>query len=1105
MAVKIDANFRQLNQALSALKDEPTLEKGIDVASTVLGLLGELELRAANEVVDGGLLKLPNSERQDPWFHQHPWMRGERSAFELLDSNLMPVQAKFYWPQKSGNSFVAGAVHFTKNWEDHDFTRSDEFKIGIDFFLTPDATSVLVVLSNRGMLRVLELSERLTNTQLEILQTWEQARGVTNKELLHNTLWESFKLQSVNTKFYDGISNAFNELLAHLKVIGKDEEDSKLFASRLLGRLIFIWFLRKMKIVSEESDYFFAEGIEQDVYYKEHLERLFFGTLNTPMDDRAPLANGSLDIQTPYLNGGLFSPREDDWVGDNNLTFPPSFFIRLFAHFDEFNFTTDESTPEYEQVAIDPEMLGRVFESLLASQVEATGAQARKAKGAFYTPREVVAYMCRESIRAFLEEATDADERLKQAISKLIDTSDQDWTLAGTNSLRDIPVDIRDLISSKLVELRTLDPACGSGAFPLGLLHLLSKIQLRLDPRLDPYKLKLSILQNNIFGVDIEPMAVEISRLRSWLSLVVEERGSKAIQPLPNLEFNFVTANSLLPLEGQTLLFEEQLVSQIAELRQQYFEATTPLKKKKLQETYMSLLEPSLLDSFDERVAQLKSFNPFDSHSVANFFEAEHMFGVSSGFDLVIGNPPYLGEKGNIETFKPVKNSSLGQRFYIGKMDYFYFFFHAGLDLLKEGGILAFITTNYFLTATTANKLRSDLSTRSSPRLLLNFSEFKIFESAAGQHNLVTILTRSSEKSSAKTMIVKNASISKSREDMFRGIFNDSSDYAEVQTIAADEIFSNNQIRLTGSSSHEIESVLDLVAGAKQNLSVHFNAMTGARTGADKVSKAHIRKFNLPESLLGDGIFVLSKDEFENLPLNSEELELIKPWFKNSDIKRYIANLENDEVVIFADKRRFVMENFPALSEHLAQFEAVVLGANPDGPYIVRPRSINFDGPKIVTPFRTPEVRFAYVEVPWYASSDVYFISNKTEDISLWSLLGILNSSLLNAWYWNRGKRKGSLIEMYEEPLSSTPLPMPTSQNKLLLAQIGSLAEEISTLSVTGESSDRISALDSQLDSLVCALYGLGPQQERTLQEWTNAWRFERSSDREFTDAEVSP
>jgi hypothetical protein len=1059
----------------------------------ILALLRVTDLPNVNEVVDNKLLKLPNSERQDPWFQQHPWMRGERCAFELVDANTPLVQAKYYWLKKKGSALVAGAVHFTKNWEDHDFTRTEDFKVGIDFFLSPSGRSLLVVLSNRGRLRVLELEKKLTNTQIEIFQKWTSVSSEMPCETLHLLLWESFKLQTVNALFYAGVSDAFNELVAHLESNGKDVEESKLFTSRLLGRLIFLWFLKKMKMVSKEPGYFDSDSLDSTNYYRSKLELLFFSVLNTPVEERVA-SSKIVDRETPYLNGGLFAPREDDWLGDGSITFPSFYFSRLYTHFSQFNFTTDESTPEFEQVAIDPEMLGRVFESLLASQVGSTGEQSRKAKGAFYTPRAVVSFMVKESIRQYLHTNLSDDERSSVVISKLIDTSDQDWAIAGTNSLRDIPLDMRQRIMSLLSSVKTFDPSCGSGAFPLGLLHQLAKMMRRLDPKLEPYNVKLSILRNNIFGVDIEPMAVEISKLRSWLSLIVEEGGSQAVQPLPNLEFNFVAANSLVPLEGEGLLTDQMLGGELAKLRSEYFRANRPAVKSKLQKKYQELIEPNLFDGLDKRSLQLKTFDPFSLHSIAAFFDAEHIFGIDAGFDVVIGNPPYLGEKGHGEIFEPVRRSSLGKRFYVGKMDYFYFFFHAGLDLLKQGGVLSYISTNYFLTAKYANLLRTDISDRSTPRLFLNFGELKIFESAAGQHNLVSVFTKETARDECKTLIVRADKPAKATDDVLEEIFAENPEYVDAQKLKFDELFSPNQLRLTNATSHEIEIVLDVVANSETTVGRHFNVLTGAQTQADRVSKAHIRKFGLSENQLGNGIFVLNSEELSRLPLDAHEMEIVKPWFKSSDIRRYRARTESSEFVLFADKRTKSLDSRPKILEHLNNYRQIIDAASSNSPYMHRPRSIDFDRQKLVTPYKTPEARFAMAEGPWYASGDVYFIVDRNNDVSLWALLGILNSRLMNAWFWNRGKRKGSLIEMYEEPLSATPLPVPSNVNQNLYAEIAEASKKFSRNHAISNLGD-FSSEDFEIEELVAELYGLSAEHKEILRIWFENWSSSNSAD----------
>ena len=1083
LAVNFESQVETLNSALEKLAGTPSVEAGLEVSIAVLAMLGEKELQGPSEIIDSGLLKLPNAERQDPWFNQHPWMRGERAAFEIVDSASIPLQAKFYWLQKKGNAFVAGGVHFTKNWEDHEFTRTAEFKIGIDFFLTPDSSAILVVLSNRGKLRVLELSKRLTNTQLEILQRWTSFSGVTNRETLHNGLWESFRLQSVNTQFYDGVSDAFNELLSHLKKTGHQDEESKLFASRLMGRLIFIWFLRKMGLISNEVDYFGAEQDDQGAYYRARLERLFFRTLNRPIAERDDEGSGVMDLMTPYLNGGLFSPRSDDWTGDETLTFPPSFFPRVFEHFDNFNFTTDESTPEYEQVAIDPEMLGRVFESLLASQVESTGEQARKAKGAFYTPREIVAFMCKESIRNYLVGQKPDDARLQVAVSKLLDTSDQDWAIAGTNSLRDIPNEFKPLLLEALNELKSVDPACGSGAFPLGLLQLLSKLHLRLDPRLDQYKLKLSILQNNIFGADIEPMAVEISRLRSWLSLIVEEKDRKTVEPLPNLDFNFVCANSLMSLESAHLLSDPSLQDSLRQLRLEYFTANSQKSKLKIQEKYFKLTSPDLFDDYDERAKQLKTFNPFDSHQVAGFFDPEEMFGVDGGFDIVVGNPPYLGEKGHTQVFEPIKNSPLGRRFYLGKMDYFYYFFHLGLDMLKPGGTLSFITTNYFITATFARKLIEDIAARSTVIRMLNFNELKLFESAAGQHNMVTVLTKGSFPIRARTTVVLPQVSGKASTELIEAVFAGDPTVASTFELLQSELFGDGTLRLSNSSSNPLEQVLNHIQSHSMRIDRHFAVKQGVLTSADTVSKSHLKKFDIDPSLLGSGIYVLSAKEVEKLGLDAHELEIVKPWYKNSDIDRFYANTKPDSYLIFADKRTKSLESRPKLAGHLNRFSDIIQNSSSNAPYLHRPRGINFDSPKIITPYKTPTTRFALVNEPWYASADVYYIVPKTEQLSLLAMLGILNSKLMLAWLAIRGKRKGSLLELYEEPLAALPLPIWILEEPKLLAEIERLVLEAQKIRKQERSAD-ISSIEAAIDEAVFMLYRLEPEQVALITNW---------------------
>lgn len=1089
------ALLESINSSLAVLSQNKDLVSGVSVAQSVLALLLGNEQPSTQEIVDEGPIKLPNAERQDVWFHQHPWMRGERSAFELANADWPAVQAKFYWLQKKSRQHIAGAVHFTRNWEDHDFTRNEGFKLGIDFFLYPNAETLLVVLSNRGNLRVLELHQRLSATQYDIFAKWYSLQETSSVEQLHAGLWETLKLQSVNEDFYLGVSDSFNDLMHHLVRIGKHQEDAKLFSSRLLGRIIFVWFLKKMDVVDGKSEYFQPENLDATVYYKTRLERLFFATLNKPIGERSEIETAEgithLDLQTPYLNGGLFSPQDSDWFEDDTLTFPGGFFDRLFAHFGKFNFTTDESSPEYEQVAIDPEMLGRVFESLLATQISETGDSARKAKGAYYTPREIVAFMAKESLRGYLSNRLRDFPRAEQAISKLLDTSDQDWAIAGTNSIRDIPVDLRPKFMEVLDELQAIDPACGSGAFPMGLLQLLYRTYSRLDSRFDPYRTKLQIIQNNIFGVDIEPMAVEISRLRAWLSLVVEE-DQKRVEPLPNLDFKFICANSLISLDqsSTSLFVDKDLVDTLRNIRSEYFTAASPSAKEALQLNYSEAIVGDGTNAFDdERTRQLRSFNPFDDSSPSAYFDAEHMFGVTDGFDIVLGNPPYIGEKGHREVFSSVRGSSLGKRFYLGKMDYFYFFFHLGLDLLREGGSLAFITTNYFVTATYARKLVEDLKARSTVVRFINFGETRIFESAAGQHNMITLLQKGRTETSALTSVVKNNIKGKVSSEVLVSILEGSSTDVEFFEIPQPDLYAGSVISLSRSVSNPIEAVLEQMLSSGLYLKNIVAIKQGIISGADKVTNSHKAAYGYSDDSVGDGIFVLTTEEVDALDLDEHERAIIKPFFKNSDVDKYWTKPESDRWIVFADKRSRSLEVRPKILEHLNRHEKLIGNSSANAPYLHRPRSVDFEGIKIVAPQRSMANTFGLSSGSWYASADIYYLTpSEDPEIPIGALLGILNSLPVFCWLYFRGKRKGAMLELYQVPLGEIPIPRITPSNQVEIERL----ENLVSIAVNKRSESAvidISEVEAEIDSVVGLLYGLTEKDLGLLKEWFHELR----------------
>ena len=650
------------------------------------------------------------------WFYEDSVMTDRKATYKVHSQNNLNLDIKLYGITKPSKRTIAWAQALTPNFEDEPFNKN--FNVGIDFIVPKSADRVIVVLSNNWVIRTLELKGKLTVTFQEILARWAEIKNFDNKTELHNILWESFDIQPLNKKFYSGISERFTLLRQYLvkeKVF--DEKHASLFANRLLGRVIFCWFLDKKGIINTDQKYFDSESFDNDnEYYKTKLERLFFGVLNTPIGDRE-----FKDDITPFLNGGLFEARKNDLYNDSKISFPKNYFDDLFEFLSGYNFTTDESTSQFQQVAIDPEMLGRIFENLLAEMTEETGEQARKAKGAFYTPREIVDYMCKESLKEYLKTQLKEDENRNQRLAQLIDEPDKNFQDQARNWRRDWKPYKADILKA-LDELKVLDPACGSGAFPIGMLQLLVRVYERLEARFDSYKTKLGIIEKNIYGVDIEPMAVEIARLRAWLSIIVdEESDSKKIKPLPNLEFKFICANSLIDLDkngSNTFGDDPELQEKLASIRDGYFNTESLNKKKKLRGEYEKLVtQGEGLFGESKKSRQLKTYRPFDNEAQAEFFDPQFMFGVKA-FDVVIGNPPYV----NIVRLRKEIRDELKKIFTItkNKVDLYAYFIEKSHQLLNERGVVAFIVPQTWKATDSFSKLREFMFNNFGVKTIVN-------------------------------------------------------------------------------------------------------------------------------------------------------------------------------------------------------------------------------------------------------------------------------------------------------------------------------------------------------------------------------------------------
>ena len=795
----------------------------------------------------------------------------------------------------------------------------------------------------------------------------------------------------------------------------------------------------------------------------------------------------ALQCKVPFLNGGLFEPLNGyDWE-NTQINLDNRVFEEIFKVFNLYNFTVREDEPLEKEVAVDPEMLGKVFENLLEISD-------RKSKGAYYTPREIVHYMCQESLINYLDTALNAETQkvAEEDIESLIREGDialeNDLAKEAGRKSGDygLPESIREFankIDFALADVKICDPAIGSGAFPVGMMTEIVRARLVLTPYLpsqrnrDAYNFKWHCIENSLYGVDIDASAVEIAKLRLWLSLVVDEERYDHIRPLPNLDYRIVCGNSLLSIQKD--LFNIARYPDLENKKDQYFSSTSKRNKDILRK------------EINEIISDLTKGNSLFDYEV--YFS--EVITKRNGFDVVAGNPPYLGVKGNKNIFDTIRKGNL-DKYYLGQMDLFYFFFHLSLNILKNNGIATFITTNYYLTATSAKFLRQDIVERASILRLINFNELKIFESALGQHSMITVLKKTRNKGHfSENVITKRKGFI--AQDVLQKILSGSDDQSKYYKVSQNNLFDGEEqyIRLGGISSLSDDPVLSVLNKIKQQgteLSNLCKVNVGLYTGADKISKSHIQKYSLKMEK-GVGIFVITYQELQRLDLNAFELKKISPFFKNSDISRYHTSHEPNLFLInisYPENKYIDFKKIPNLIKHISRHEVILRNrkSNDNGLRAVIAagywwtftiRQIDFSKPKIVAPQRSPTNTFGYNEIPWFASADVYFITELDYYISLKYVLALLNSKLYYLWLYHRGKRKGETLELYKRPLSEIPIKKITRKEQLPFIK---LADEIIDIKNHDTKGDTI-RLEREIDHLVNQLYSLTEEEIAIVEE----------------------
>ena len=717
-------------------------------------------------------------------------------------------------------------------------------------------------------------------SDLALLRMMKQEK-VKNFNQLHRAWERVLDIETLNKRFYRELFSWFTRAVSACRFPedGAGEGSNERHVIRLITRLLFVWFLKEKGLVPKTL---FEAGFADQVlkprcpddtdYYRAILQNLFFATLNTEIAHRAFVQEAGVmppdfagyryrnlleepeDLvrvleQVPFVNGGLFDCLDsfsgtgaegrildvftDDPARKPDLHVPEYLFLDdtdgLFPLFRRYKFTVEENTPLDQEVALDPELLGRAFENLLAAYNPETRENARKATGSYYTPRPVVEYMVGEALVEALAQKVrpveTREEHWRDQLQYLLDWEDAN---ADAGAFFELPE--KRAVVHAIAGLRVLDPAVGSGAFPMSVLHRLTLALRRLDPdntiweefqkdrareragqafdtsdqeqrdedlseisatfqkyRETDFGRKLYLIQNGIYGADIQPIACQIAKLRFFISLAIEQApdpqtDNLGIKPLPNLETHFVAADTLIglrPQSGAKLLEDGAAAKQraITAVRERYFLADSRARKleciseeKYLRDELRQLLERDIREwraaregEIEYRVSSLRTpgqrasqrrkelksltkrqqeydadiadaqrvaeWDPYDQNGCAGWFAPAQMFGVSGGFDIVIGNPPYvqLQKDGGLLANR---YESAGYKTFERTGDVYQLFYERGCGLLKAGtGVLAYITSNSWLKAKYGRSQRRWLAENHTPLRLVEMGK-DVFEEA---------------------------------------------------------------------------------------------------------------------------------------------------------------------------------------------------------------------------------------------------------------------------------------------------------------------------------------------------------------------------------------
>ena len=856
---------------------------------------------------------------------------------------------------------------------------------------------------------------------------------------IRTALKTAFDVEPVTRDFFAEYKRIFEAVEDSVDGFGSDAENKRLFVQTLFNRLMFVYFLQRKGWLAFNGDkdylnalwssYRATEG-ENKNFYVDRLRLVFFAGLNNyrSEDVTAEPEARRLIGDVPFLNGGLFDMTDQD--ARTSIAVPDECLSEVFTKlFDRFNFTVMESTPFDMEVAVDPEMLGKVFEELV------TG---RHNSGAYYTPRPVVSFMCREALKGYLagqDIGLDAE-----AIARFVDDRDP----SGITHV------VARRVSDALDEVKVVDPACGSGAYLLGMMQELVELQtilysdqLRNDAR-SLYEMKLHIIQNNLYGVDIDEFAVNIAMLRMWLSLAIDYEGSKP-EPLPNLDFKVIRGDSLLgpdPSAGvvvQGALGQDmEQIRRLGRLKGDYMRASVGADKERLK------------GDIEEERARIKDALGIvgEADGAVDWrVEFAEVFAERQGFDVAIANPPYVqlqrdgGRLANLYR-------GIGYVTFTRTGDIYQLFYERGCQLLRPTlGLLTYITSNSWLKAEYGKSQRRYFSQKHTPLLLLELGK-DVFESAIVD-SVVMMLREGGQG------------------ETFPAV--------DMDRVGASEIPPSpglwGQARPEGDAPWIILSSVEWSA-----LDRMLAKGTPLKDWDLKINRGIVTGLNKA--------FIIDNATRDKLIASDpKSAEIIKPVLRGRDIRRFEMNWARLWLINthngYADVPAICIDDYPSIKEHLDSFFPDLSNRQDKGktPYNLRNCAFyeEFAREKLFWMDMSPIGRFAYSDTEMYCNDKGFLLTGQ----SLKYLCAVLNSYITTWVLRNNALTTGmGLIQWKKFVVERLPIPKVTAAKQRPFVQLVDQILEAKDADPNADTSE----LENEIDRLVYDLYGLTDEEKTAVE-----------------------